>query len=255
MTQRFAFFCEYNGAGFNGWQLQAPEKAPVTVQSVLESAFRQFLHDPDFRIHGSGRTDTGVHATGQCFHADLPEGTDTGRLIRGINGIAGDHPVAIWEARPVRPDFHARFSATSRLYHYTLNTRPSPLNRHKEWFYPYPLKPDQLREMASLIRQATDFSSFCRAADEADHKRCRILECDWKTEDSRLIFSIRANRFLYGMVRALVGTQLDLIRRGEHPESLSKLLDARNRQAAGPAAKAHGLTLVEVTYPAECFLS
>lgn len=255
MTQRFAFFCEYNGAGFNGWQLQAPEKAPVTVQGILETAFRQFLRDPDFRIHGSGRTDTGVHAIGQCFHADLPAGTDTGRLKLAINGIADPHPVAIWDIRPVQPDFHARFSATSRLYHFTLNSRPSPLNRHKEWFYPYPLNLDQLKEMAVTIRKATDFSSFCRAADEADHKRCNILECDWTADGSRLIFSIRANRFLYGMVRALVGTQLDLIKRGEPALSLENLLATRDRQAAGPAAKAHGLTLVEVTYPADCFLS
>ncbi|MBN8706199.1 MAG: tRNA pseudouridine(38-40) synthase TruA [Bacteroidetes bacterium] len=254
MTHRYAFKVEYNGLQFNGWQLQPPSKAKKTVQGTLESTIR--IIEPQFKGHisGAGRTDTGVHASGQYFHLDLDHKIDLFVWMHKINGILDQEPVTLLKGYEVHPDFHARFSASHRTYEYTLNSLPSPLNRHQEWFYPWNINFNLLQEYAKVILTQTDFTSFCRSRDESDTKDCRIMTSEWAQIGSRYRFTIRANRFLYGMVRALVGTQLQAMRENQSAEQFAKIFDELKRTSAGPSAKAHGLNLVEVAYPEHLFL-
>lgn len=254
MAFRYAFRTEYDGSAFNGWQIQPPEKAKKTVQGILEAAIR--VANPEFTSHisGAGRTDTGVHASGQWFHADFETELDLYRWVHKINGILGNEPVAVLEGFAVTSGFHARFSALSRTYEYTLNSLPSPLNRHQEWFYPWPVHFSLLDEYAGCILKQSDFSSFCKAGDESETKVCKILSTGWHREDSRFRFRITANRFLYGMVRALTGAQLHAMRHGMSPVDFENLFLNSTRSSSGPAAKAHGLNLTQVSYPDHLFL-
>ena len=237
---------EYDGTGFLGWQLQ-PEGR--TVQGVLEAAIQKILQ-AEIRATAAGRTDAGVHATGQVVHFRTDSDMVVDRLKKGLNGVLPTD-VRVLEAVQATDDFHARFSAVGRRYVYRIIRRPSAVRRHFAWHVAYPLDVGAMRRACAPLVGTHDFTSFCQATSTADGTVCEVRELDWIDEADELHLHIEANRFLHHMVRTIVGTAV-AIGRGRWPESVMReMLEAKDRRAAGANAPAHGLCLEAVRYPSE----
>lgn len=236
---------EYDGTAFAGWQVQPGER---TVQGEIEAAFRT-LTGQTVAVVGSGRTDAGVHARGQIAHADVPDGLDRVRLQNGLNALTG-RDVAILDVDEAMPDFHARYDARRRLYLYHASTEPRALDRTaRVLLRPVP-DVDRMNAAALHLLGTHDFDTFCRTQSETENRVCTLFAAAWEPE-ARLgdwRFRVEGDRFLHGMVRAIVGTLLLVGRSRLDPDDLPRLLAARDRRVAGPAAPAHGLVLERVTY-------
>ncbi len=234
---------EYDGSAYAGWQRQAGDP---TIQAAIEDALATLLREP-VTLTGAGRTDAGVHARGQVANFRCAATLGAERIARGLNGILPDD-IAILACEEASSSFHARFDAVGRRYSYAISTSPVAIDRRDCWHVKYPLDPGVMREAAASIVGAHDFTSFCRAGSEVTHHRCAVREARWDVAGHRLLFGITADRFLHGMVRTLVGTMVDVGRGRIDAGELSRMLDARDRREAGPAAPAHGLVLEEVYY-------
>ncbi|MDX1740871.1 MAG: tRNA pseudouridine(38-40) synthase TruA [Rhodothermales bacterium] len=241
---RYKIILEYEGTNYSGWQVQKEEPS---VQAVLEEALSVALR-VQTGVVGSGRTDAGVHSRGQVGHFDHPEPVDEYRLMSSLNGLLpGD--IAVRAVEPVSDAFHARYDATSRLYRYYVTTRPTALQR----LFRTRIHPDTdfqaMNSAATVLVTRDDFSSFCRTQSETRNRVCGVKRAQWVSEENGYHrFEIEADRFLHGMVRAIVGTLLE-VGRGHRPaDDLSRILAARDRREAGPAAAPHGLVIERVTY-------
>jgi tRNA pseudouridine38-40 synthase len=234
---------EYDGTDFSGWQIQPNAR---TVQEVLEQALHQIVGSP-VRVAGAGRTDSGVHAAGQVASMAMEKEFRPEALLRSLNGVLPED-VAVLRAKRVHSDFHARFSAIARRYRYTIMQRPTALDRRFVWECMYGLDDGLLQTCAESIMGEHDFGSFAKVDGETEHDVCRILEARWTRQDGRLELSVRANRFLYGMVRALVGTMVDVARGYRTWNEWEGILQANDRRTAGAAAPAKGLCLMDITY-------
>jgi tRNA pseudouridine38-40 synthase len=245
---RIALGIEYDGTSYSGWQRQ---KNGIGVQQRLEEAL-SVVADESIDVHCAGRTDTGVHASGQVVHFDtVADRSDRGWLLGANTNLPSDINVG-WVAR-VSSDFHARFSATARSYRYQILNRlqRSALHRNRAWWVYQPLDEQRMHEAAQLLLGEHDFSAFRAAGCQArsamrEVTRVSVTRCgDWLT------LEISANAFLMHMVRNITGT-LAAIGQGEQPiEWAAEVLASRDRTAGGITAPAHGLTLVSVDYPAE----
>ena len=240
---RFRLLIEYNGSAYNGWQIQ---NGQVTVQGEIEQALKQIYSIP-IGIVGAGRTDTGVHARGQVAHFDIDRQIDNGKLLRSLNGIL-NQDIRIKEVSAVDPNFHARFNATSREYHYNIAPLPTALYGAFTWHLTYDLDLKKMKNALDYISGRNDFKSFCRARSDVNHHFCYIHEAKWVKKDQFLVFIIRADRFLHGMVRALVGTLVDIGRGKLDPSDMGKIMIGQNRIMASQAAPAKGLILEKVYY-------
>jgi len=234
---------EYDGTGFVGWQRQRNGRS---VQQELEEALERVTrHRSD--VIGAGRTDSGVHARGQVANALTPTAMADRELFRALNGVLPDD-IAVRAVCEVPADFSARYSATAREYRYVILTVPSALERRYGWDCRYALDLDVMNGVARSIIGLHDFASFCKSEAEVDHHRCDVHAAEWTAQEGRTCFTVRANRFLHGMVRALVGTMVD-IGRGHLPASaFPDIMAAKDRSAAGPAAPPQGLFLERVFY-------
>jgi len=239
---RIKIIVEYDGSDFNGWQSQRNQP---TIQDSIESALST-LFRKKIRITGSGRTDTGVHARNQVAHADIPE-TDIFRLKRSLNGLIPEE-IVIKDIRECNSDFHARFDATSRRYRYYISRVPAALSRKYVWQVFFPLNLVLIQLGADRISTVTDFKSFCKTGSEVEHYLCDVNKCSWDLRGDKMIFEIIANRFLHGMVRAIVGTLVELGRGKLSLEGLEAILEAGDRRTVPYSAPAQGLILEEVTY-------
>jgi len=234
---------EYDGAAYSGWQRQ---EGDPTVQEAVEKAIAGILGE-EVTICGAGRTDAGVHARGQVANFRTTTPMECGRIARGLNALlAAD--IAVVRCDDVPESFHARFDATGRRYGYTITTTPTALDRGRTWYVKYRLEPEPMREAASLLPGRHDFTSFCRAGADVRHHLCDVRAASWETDGARLTFSITADRFLHGMVRALVGTMVDVGRGFITVADFRRVLAGRDRTLAGPAAPPAGLVLEEVYY-------
>lgn len=236
---------EYDGANYRGWQRQ--ERSP-TVQETIESAIEVACGEVT-SVTGAGRTDTGVHARGQVAHADIKEPADAGLLLNSLNALT-PRDIAIVALHEVRPDFHARYDARLRVYHYHVSTSARALDRN--WRVRVPTRVDfgRMNRSAAELLGKHDFSSFCRSKSATKNRVCTVVNAEWRTEsrDGDWCFSIEADRFLHGMVRAIVGTLLQVGIGGLVEDCIPEILAQHDRRAAGPAAKARGLVLHEVRY-------
>ena len=244
---------EYDGTNYNGWQKQP--NMP-TIQGTVEEALTQ-LTKTSIHTIGAGRTDTGVHAEGQIanFHTDVS--IPVIAFQKGLNTLL-PHDIVVSSAAEVSADFHARFSATSRRYRYTLLNRdyPSALTRHTAYFYPNDINVNSVEAICNSLVGKRDFSSFQKTGSDRQNPVCEIFEtCCWKTNEIVYI-EIEADSFLRGMVRAIVGTILKCVRHdsGNAENACAqfyKILSKKDRSRAGPSAPAHGLSLIRVKYDAK----
>ena len=247
--RRIAFTLQYDGSAFFGWQLQPDRRS---VQGEVERVLTR-LFDRPTRVTGSGRTDRGVHATGQVAVADAPPKWEATDLRRAMNALA---PRAVWvsHAAVVDADFHPRYDAVMRDYVYRVgiaDIAASPF--HAPWCWPLcrPLDLAAVREATRMIIGDHSFRSFAKAGQEERGDRCTVFTAEWETwADVGLEFRISANRFLHHMVRYLVGTIVDAGLRVRPTEDVAQLLRSPAGLVTSPPAPAHGLFLTRVRYPA-----
>ena len=242
--QNIKLTIEYDGTGFVGWQIQP--NGP-SVQGELEKAIAQITQEHATTV-AAGRTDAGVHARGQVVSTRIQKRLDLTAFAKSLNAVMPPQIVVI-TAEPVPDDFHARYSARARVYQYYLSLRPTAIGRDYSWYVGgFNIDLSLLDECASILIGEHDFESFCKSNTDVEHFRCIVEEAAWSKNASTLVFRIKANRFLYGMVRALVGTMVE-VGRGHRPMSdLKEILEARNRTLAGMSAPAKGLFLEEIIY-------
>lgn len=244
----------YDGFGFSGWQVQPRRR---TVQGEVERVLAE-LCGQRIVAQGAGRTDAGVHARGQAVGVHVPEKWQPAALRRAMNALLPDD-VWIAAAYDMRPDFHARFSATSRRYAYQVGTDDatrSPFRRRWEWGVPRALDLTLLDAAASQLLGTHRFLAFAArgTAPSTDDHACHIQAARWERREGGLTFHVQANRFLHHMVRFLVGTMVDIGTGGRPLQDLGRLLVAPTNDEVSPPAPAHALSLEAVAYPAELYL-
>jgi tRNA pseudouridine38-40 synthase len=238
------YFCRvsYDGTPFCGWQRQNDGRS---VQQCLEEAAATILRRP-VAVTGAGRTDAGVHARAQGMHFDCPEIADTGRFTLSMNSLLPPE-IAVYDVREVPASFHARFSAVRRSYRYTMCLRKTPLLAGRAWHVSYKVDWSRLADEAAALMGEHDFTTFCAAGCGSKTAICTVTAASIVPEGECMVFSIEANRFVYKMVRSIVGTLID-IGRGELRKPLSSLIAAKERTLAGTTAPPCGLVLDNVLY-------
>ncbi len=234
---------EYDGTNFVGWQTQPNGRS---VQQEVERALRQILQR-EVSIVGGGRTDAGVHARGQVASTRLEAPIDCVAMTRSLNGLLPED-IVVRTLDHAAEEFHARYSATSRRYRYQIVRTPIAVGRQYAWQVTWPLDTDKMKACAAQVIGEHDFQSFCKHDTATPHFRCMVKRASWEVVDQRLLFDIEANRFLYGMVRALVGTMVN-VGRGYTPlEQFAEIMARLDRKAAGMAAPPQGLVLESISY-------
>ena len=240
---RYFVQLSYFGKNFHGWQIQPNASS---VQETLNKVFSTIFNEEVYLV-GAGRTDTGVHAREMWAHFDVKQGIPENAVHR-INRYLGPD-IAIQQFVLVEDDAHARFDATARSYEYHVVRHKNPFLQDLAWHCPYPLDVKKMNEAAKLLFNYIDFSSFSRSKTQTKTNNCKVMEARWELREDRLVFHISADRFLRNMVRAVVGTLVN-IGRGKQPiESINEIIEAKDRSLAGDSAPAHGLFLTRVEYP------
>ncbi|MBS3762957.1 MAG: tRNA pseudouridine(38-40) synthase TruA [Planctomycetes bacterium] len=246
--RRIAVKLEYDGTNFCGWQLQADVR---TVQGVLEEAARNATGvEERVLVEGAGRTDAGVHAAGQVAHFDTESDLDTAVMGRALdNWLPRD--VGVLACAQTDKSFHARFSASGKHYCYRIirSQRTRPLWERYYLRVWEKLKVEPMRECAGYVVGTHDFASFTSAGSEVENTVRTMHSCKWQKDGENLLFDIVGEGFTYNMVRALVGTMLEVGREKWTFEEFKEVLEAGDRRQAGPTAPSNGLILREVLYP------
>lgn len=251
MLTRYFIFFSFKGTSYHGWQLQP--KA-VTVQKIIDEAITLIL-DEKIAATGAGRTDAGVHAMFFCAHFDsLKSDLDTKKnLIFKLNRYLPDD-ISVSGIRKVVPEANARFSAISRTYKYYISRVKDPFGQDTCWFIHGNLNIEAMNRATGILLNHTDFTSFSRLHSDNKTNICKIFQAGWEIADDRLIFTIKADRFLRNMVRAIVGTMIEAGRGRIVPEEFERILESKNRSSAGMSAPSKGLFLTGIEYPEEIFI-
>ncbi|MEX2484434.1 MAG: tRNA pseudouridine(38-40) synthase TruA [Brumimicrobium sp.] len=245
MEQRYFFECAYDGTNFSGWQRQPNAD---TVQQTIELMLSRRFKNTAVPILGCGRTDAGVHANQFYFHVDLPKDLDLKELIYKLNKMLPSS-IVIFNILPVQTDSHARFDADFRSYKYFIHTSKNPFVEQYSYYFPYALDLDKMNQAAKLLIGEKDFTSFSKLHTDVFTNICHLTKAQWRpTENNQIVFEITANRFLRNMVRAVVGTLLEVGQGQIQPEAITEILEAKDRSRAGVSVPAKGLFLDEVGY-------
>ncbi|WP_373492588.1 tRNA pseudouridine(38-40) synthase TruA [Aquiflexum sp.] len=249
--EKFRYFLElaYKGTRYHGWQIQ---KNAHSVQAELEKAISIILGQPT-SIMGSGRTDTGVHASQMFAHFDAPKELIEKDFIKKLNAIV-PKDIAGYSLKRVNEDAHTRFDAIWRSYVYKISLRKNPFEQEYSWVFPKNPDIDKMNEAASVLLNYKDFQCFSRVKTDVKHFNCKIKEAYWEQIDRQLLFHITANRFLRGMVRAIVGTLIDVGTGKLSIEQFVDILESKDRAQAKSSAPAHGLYLCKIIYPEKLFI-
>lgn len=240
---RYRLDLQYDGTAYHGWQIQP--NAP-SVEAEIENALSTLLREPIDAV-GCGRTDTGVHASFFTAHFDTLQEIDTQQLSYKLRQFLPDS-IGIIQTSRVSDDFHARFSAVSRSYVYRIQYRNNPFYRHFAHQISGDLNLELMNKSCLDLLGEHEFSAFCKGVPSGNHYRCTVLRAEWISTNKGIEFHISANRFLRNMVRAIVGTQLEIGRGRLDLDTHKKMIQGGNRSDAGMSVPAKGLTLCEVNY-------
>lgn len=245
---KFRYFIQlnYKGTNYHGWQIQPNA---ITVQEVLKNAFSIILKE-DIEITGAGRTDTGVHASFFIahFNSSRPDLHDDRKLLFKINGFL-PKDIALQKIYRVTDNAHARFDAKSRTYHYHIHQEKDPFLLESSYFLSQKLDVDLMNNACELLLSHTDFTSFSKLHTDVKTNNCKITQAFWTQEGHKLVFTITADRFLRNMVRAIVGTLIDIGKKKISLDDFVQIIESKNRSDAGVSVPAHGLYLENITYP------
>ena len=241
---RYFIWFSYDGTAYHGWQRQPNGNS---VQAELERALSTLLRQP-CEVTGAGRTDAGVHARRMCAHFDYSGAYDIDNLAYKLNRLL-PRDISVDSVERVSDDMHARFSAVSRTYHYYIHTHKDPFLRHYSYETHYSLDFDAMNGAASLLLGHDDFAAFCKAGADVKTTLCKVTTACWhQTSPTTYYFEITANRFLRNMVRAVVGTLIDVGRGRMTADEFRRVLCGGRRTEAGESMPANALFLEEVRY-------
>lgn len=247
---RYFIYLEFDGTAYCGWQIQPG--AP-SVQESLERSLFTFLREP-VSVTGAGRTDAGVHAQLMVAHFDLAEERDCQWMKAKLNGILPPD-IAVHRIVPVRPDAHARFDARRRTYLYYVSLDKSAFNRSYSWHMTNEPDFGLMNQAAMKLLDTVDFTSFSKLHTDTKTNNCHVTEARWqRLDDGRWVFRISADRFLRNMVRAIVGTLMQVGRHQITLDEFQQVIDSHDRCRAGDSAPALGLFLADIDYPENLFL-
>ena len=241
---RYFVTFSYDGSHYHGWQIQPNGDS---VQAQLQRGLSLLLRQ-EVMVTGAGRTDAGIHARMMVAHFDFPTSLDEKQLAYKLNKLLpGD--IAIAGVRQVEENLHARFSATSRMYRYYVHTAKNPFLRNTSCELHYPLDFNKMNEAADMLKRYDDFGAFCKAHADVKTTLCKVTVARWhQTSPTTWYFEIRANRFLRNMVRAVVGTLIDVGRGRLTMEDFQRVVEGKKRTEAGESMPAHALFLEDITY-------
>lgn len=246
---RYFFEISYHGKNYAGWQSQSNA---LGIQAVVEDALNKILR-AEIKIVGSGRTDTGVHCVQQFFHTDIEQQFDPAHLIAKLNSFL-PFDLSIKSIHAVRSDASARYAAIERTYQYKITLTKNPFMQGMALHLFKPVDIQTMNRAASLLVGVHDFTSFSKVKTDVNHFLCDIRSAAWKKKGDELTFTITANRFLRGMVRAIVGTLLDVGFGKIAIQEFKKIIDSKDRRMAGANVPPYGLYLMKVKYPKKIFL-
>ncbi len=249
--ERLRYFIEiaYNGKNYHGWQIQPKS---VSVQEVLENALSTILRK-EIKVVGAGRTDSGVHAKQLYAHFDMVEIEEPSVLVFRLNSLL-PKDISVKTIFQVKEEAHARFDAVERAYEYLISLEKDPFM--EDFAYHIHQKPDVelMNQAANLLLSYKDFQCFSRTHTDVKTYNCKVKTAFWKEENNQLIFTIVADRFLRNMVRAIVGTLLEVGFKKRSLADLKSIIESKDRSEAGASAPAHGLYLTRVLYPDTIFM-
>lgn len=246
---RYFFEITYSGTHYHGWQNQANA---VGVQEVVESALSKIFRTK-IEIVGSGRTDTGVHCVQQFFHTDLDKELDEKTWLIKTNSLL-PKDIAIRSIRRVKENAQARYDAFERSYQYKITQTKNPLVVGQAYFFFKEVNVTNLNKAATLLLGEQDFECFSKVKTDVNHFICTIKKAHWNKKENLLVFTITANRFLRGMVRAIVGTLLDVGTGKISLQEFEHIINSKDRKKAGMNVPPEGLYLTSVKYPKSIFL-
>lgn len=248
MNYRYFIKLDYNGSAFHGWQIQPNAN---TVQETLEFAFSKLLKE-EIKIVGCGRTDTGVHAKNFIAHFEsVKENLESNQqFIYKLNKFIPKQ-IVVHSIHKVDSNAHARFDASSRTYKYYINRKKNAFNFENAYNLTIPLKTAEMQKAANKLFNYIDFTSFSKIDTDTKTNNCTIMQALFEETDKQLIFTIKADRFLRNMVRAIVGTLLDVGKGKISVEDFCKIIESKDRCKAGASAPGNALFLVKVEYPFE----
>lgn len=246
---RYFIEMSYDGAAYCGWQRQ---RDVATVQQTLETALTTLLRR-DTETVGAGRTDTGVNASYYIAHFDAADAVDCAHLTAKLNRML-PQDIAIFSVTPVADEAHARFDAVEREYSYYICRRKNPFRRFSSWQYGVTLDVEAMNRAAAFLTTVEDFTSFAKLNSNNKTNICHVMRAEWRQNGDMLTFTIRADRFLRNMVRAVVGTLVEVGRGKMSVEGFRRVIEQKDRCKAGTSVPGHALFLVDVEYPEELFL-
>jgi tRNA pseudouridine38-40 synthase len=246
---RYFFEITYHGKNYHGWQSQ---RNAIGVQQVVEETLSKLLQEK-IDIVGSGRTDTGVHCLQQFFHADIEKSFEPEQLIIRLNSFL-PKDIAIRSIKKVRPEASARYNARERTYIYRITRTKEPLKEGLAFYFFKPVDMPTLHKATALLTGIHDFQCFSKVKTDVNHFICEVKQAVWQQKGDELVFTITANRFLRGMVRAVVGTLLDAGTGKLSLEDVKNIVKSKDRKMAGMNVPPGGLYLARVKYPKTVFI-
>lgn len=244
---RYFLEVAYVGTNYSGFQIQ---QNAITIQQKVEEALTIFFKQT-IPLTGSSRTDAGVHAKQNFFHFDFSEIINS-KVLYNINSIL-PNDIAVKNIFNVHPEAHCRFNALSRTYNYYIYKNKNPFLENRAWYYPYPINIQLLNEAATTILSYNNFEAFSKQNTQVNNFICNIQQSFWQQESDVLVYHIQANRFLRGMVRALVATMLMVGRNQITIHQFKEIIESQNASNTNFSSPAHGLYLEKVEYPENLF--
>jgi tRNA pseudouridine38-40 synthase len=242
--QRYFITFSYDGTNYHGWQIQPNGNS---IQEELQKALSVLLRE-NITVIGAGRTDTGVHARMMVAHFDIDGDIDCEQITYKLNRLL-PRDIAVNDIHPVAEDMHARFSAKSRTYHYYVHTNKNPFRRMYSFQLHYPLDFSAMNKAADILLEYKDFGAFCKSHTDVKTTLCDVTAAKWIEEaDGCWYFEITANRFLRNMVRAVVGTLVEVGRHRARIEDFRKIIEGKKRTEAGESMPAQALFLEDIKY-------